>query len=133
MTTLTRPNSLKLLCVMTGCCRVTAGELKAAAIKGKLEDIENPYRRGSVTSTVIATQYYYIKVAGHPAHSGARLCVRGDTLTLSKLRRDLQCGFVLTIKIYGRNYAPNLRSVFTLLWQLLANMLFAGTYEYWRI
>ena len=63
-------------------------------------------------------------VADHPARSAARLCVEFG---------DLPCGFVLTVKIYGRNCAPNLSrqrsgTALKLLWKLLANVLFAGTY-----
>ena len=67
------------------------------------------------------------KVAGHPVRSAARLCIIGD----------LSRGLVLTIKIYGRNCAPYLSrqrsgTVLKLLGQLLANVLFAGTYGYWQ-
>ena len=64
-----------------------------------------------------------LKVAGHPAHSAAHQRVG-----------NLPRGFVLTIKMYGRNCVPNLsrhRSG-TALTQLLANVLFAGTYGYWQ-
>ena len=52
---------------------------------------------------------------------------------------DLPRGFVLiyTIKMYGRNCVPNLNrlrseTALKLFWQLLANVLFAGTYGYWQ-
>ena len=64
------------------------------------------------------------KVAGHPARSAARLRIEIEF-------GDLPLGFVLTIKICGRNCVPNLSrqrsgTALRLIWQLLANVLFAG-------
>ena len=63
-------------------------------------------------------------VAGHPACSAARL----------RIEIEWEICHVDTIKI---NCIPNLSrqrsgTALKLLWQLLANVLFAGTYGYWQ-